>query len=160
MAKVNFQASPEEWKKSMDAAVKKLIDSHGSIPLMIGNSGVKREYSYTDLCNSNVMDMRTLKSALISTGRNLVSVPDPILDDSNYAFSLTNNRGVRVVFTKDDVYHILRDAYSKRLEDSEYIKKKKKLEELNKFIDQHEPTESKLKKAIEEANELQKEIGE
>lgn len=141
----------------MQDAWMKFLNANATIKL--NNRFADAEYSAVDLLSNEACSVKELKNALVKAGNDLkYQISDPILGDQTYAFSKTTNRGTRVVFTKEEVYGIIRFALNDRMSAEEYKKKKAKRDELRAFVEANKSAEDKLKEAQEQLKELEKDV--
>ncbi len=123
------------------------------------SNGLDNTAKWADLIDSKVYSTQAIKNKMIELAHKInTTCNDEILGDLTIAFTVRDFKKKVIKFSYLELYIFLRAAYKFRKESAEYETKAKRLQELNKFIDENTSTEDKLKKAIAEAELLQKEV--
>lgn len=111
------------------------------------------ELNFHALRNPDRISIYKIKEVMNNLWKNMASMnPDPLLSDNNIYLRHKNNRDEIIVITNEDAYLFLRDAYTARCEDAEYLKNKQrkaeiefKLSELKTPKELREELEAELK---------------
>ena len=124
--------------------------------VVMGNYTTQGQSKWEELVDPEIFSIRDIRNKMLNIGSRINTMcNDELLGDTSVAFEHVTERDITVKVTWLDIYTFLRAVYRHRIETQEYKDNKRRVQELQKFIDSNKSVDDKLREAEDELKKLQ-----